>query len=172
MKQRKPMRGAYWTILLVLCVLILGKAIYGFITNGFAETMNSNDGWALIIPIVYFAAYLIVPKLKFLQPIPTDPKVSDAENTPLSTPARLTLVRDNSVAGVAVPTIIHVNGQQVCQLKNGERTTIELRMKHNVLLTNGMGSPNVRCDVVAPDGGNGELHLKSAAFLPKTLKWN
>jgi len=39
----------------------------------------------------------------------------------------------------------------------------ERLMKHSVLPVNATGSPNVRLDVIAPEGG---------VFLPKTLKWN
>ncbi len=45
-------------------------------------------------------------------------------------------------------------------------------MKHSVLRINAVGSPNVRLEITAPDGGVGEVHIKGGAFLPKTLKWN
>ena len=172
MKQNKPMRGIYWTLGLALCVLMLGKAVYAIVTEGFVSAMNSNDGWGLIVPALYFAAYLIVPRLKFLQPVQTGPAVPAEENAPLAVPARLTVIRDSSALGAINVIGVFLDGAPVCQLKNGESAVVTLTMKHSVLMTNAYGSPDVRCDVTAPEGGSGELHMKSGAFLPKTLKWN
>ena len=171
MNQKKPMRGIFWTVLLILCAFMLGKFVYDAVTGGFAATMNSDSVWALIVAPLYFAAYLIVPKLKFLQPIPTDPAVPPEENSPLAVPAKLTVIRDSSIAGAVNVIAVTLDGVPVCQLRNGESAVVTLTMKHSVLLTNAYGSPNVRCDVTAPEGGTGEIHMKSGAFLPKTLKW-
>ena len=170
MKSRKPMRGIYWWILLVLCVIFFVKTVIDIAREGFGSVMNSDRGWGIIVSVLYIAAWFIVPKLKFLQPVDRSAPKAE-ENAPLAVPAHLTIVRDSSVVAVVLPTEITLNGVPACSIKNGASETIELTMKHNVLLTNATGSPNVRIEFDAPDGGNGELHVKANAFRPKTLIW-
>lgn len=170
MKSRKPMRGIYWWILLCLCAGLFVKTIIDIVREGFGSVMNSDKAWGLIAPVLYFAAWFIVPKLKFLQPVDRSAPKAE-ENAPLAVPARLTIVRDSSVVAAVLPTDITLNGVPACSVKNGASETIKLTMKHNVLLTNATGSPNVRFEFDAPDGGNGELHVKANAFRPKTLIW-
>ena len=50
--------------------------------------------------------------------------------------------------------------------------TVTLTMKHSVLRVNATGSPYVRLEVTAPEGGVGEVHMKGGAFLPGALRWN
>lgn len=170
MKSRKPMRHFFGWLLLGLCIVGLVMTIIEIFQKGFSEVMNSDRAWGIIFPVFYIAVWFIVPHLKFLQPVDKSvPKVE--ENVPLATPARLTIVRDSSVVAIALPTSISLNGVPACSIKNGESATIELTMKHNVLLTNAYGSTNVRIEFDAPDGGNGELHVKANAFRPKTLDW-
>lgn len=170
MKSRKPMRSIYYWILLALCACWLIKTVVEIFRSGFASVMNSDDAWGIIAPVLYFAAFIFVPKLKFLQPV--DRSVPKAEeNTPLAAPATLTIYRDSSVAGVVLPTTITLNGAPACSINNGGSATITLTMRHNVLLTNATGSPNVRIEFDAPEGGSGELHVKANAFRPKTLIW-
>ena len=82
------------------------------------------------------------------------------ENAPLATPAQITIVRENSVAGGAVPTIVFLNGEQVCALKNGCSDTITLTRKPNVLMTNAVGSSKVRYAFKTADGARGVIHVK------------
>ena len=170
MKSGKPMRSLYWWILLGLCVFGFVKTIIDITQEGFSSVMNSDKAWGIIAPVLYFAAWFIVPKLKFLQPVDRSAPKAE-ENTPLAVPARLTIIRDSSAIAAVLPTSITLNGVPACSIKNGASETIELTMKHNVLLTNATGSPNVRFEFDAPDGGIGELHVKANAFRPKTLIW-
>lgn len=57
-----------------------------------------------------------------------------------------------------------MNGEQVCALKNGCSDTITLTMKHNVLMTNAVGSSKVRYAFEAADGARGVIHVKGDVF--------
>ena len=172
MKSRKPMRGWFYYFVLVAVIALFIKALYTGFTQGFDRLFESEAGWGVIIAPLYVAAFFLVPKLKFLQPVSTAPAVAPEQNAPLATPARLTIIRDSSVAGMALPMGVFLDNQPACTIKNGESATVTLTMKHSVLRVNATGSPNVRLEVTAPDGGVGEVHMKGGAFLPKTLKWN
>ncbi len=172
MKQRKPMRGLIWYLILVLVAATGVKALITLFRDGFDALMHREEGIAVIIVPLYLAAWFLVPKLKFLQPVSTAPAVPPEQNAPLKAPARLTIVRDSSVAGMAVANLILLDNEPACQIKDGERAVVTLTMKYSVLRVNATGSPNVRLDVEAPDGGVGEVHIKGGAFLPKTLKWS
>ena len=170
MKNRKPMRSIYYWIIFGLCAIWLVKTIVEIFRDGFGTVMNSDNAWGLIAPVLYFAAFFLVPKLKFLQPV--DRSVpAETENAPLATPATLTIYRDSSVVAAVLPTTISLNGVPACSIKNGASATVTLTMRQNVLLTSAEGSPNVRIEFDAPEGGSGELHVKANAFRPKTLIW-
>lgn len=85
--------------------------------------------------------------------------------------ALLVIVRDSSFVAAAVPTIITLNGKQVCALKNGESARVPLTQRQNILLTNSVGSKNVRYAFEAQNSAVGELHVKGGVFLPKTMVW-
>ena len=172
MNSRKPMRSWFYYLILVAVIAMFVKALYTGFTQGFERIFASEDGWGVIVAPLYVAAFFLVPKLKFLQPVSTAPAVAPEQNEPLSVPARLTIIRDSSVAGMALPMGVFLDNQPACTIKNGESATVTLTMKHSVLRVNATGSPNARLDVTAPDGGVGEVHMKGGAFLPRTLKWS
>ena len=172
MQQRKPMRSIFWYFVLVATIILFIKALVTGFTQGFGRLMQKEEGMGLFIAPLYVLAVIFVPRLKFLQPVSTAPAVAPEENLPLMNPARLTIYRDSSVAGMAVANTIFLDNNIACSIKNGESAVITLTMKHSVLRINAVGSPNVRLDVTAPDGGVGEVHMKGGAVLPNTLKWN
>lgn len=100
------------------------------------------------------------------------PQAANTAPARLAAPARLTIIRDSSVVGIALVMGVFLDNQPACTIKNGESATVTLTMKHSVLRVNATGSPNVRLDVTAPEGGVGEVHMKGGVFLPRTLKWN
>ena len=170
MKQRKPMRSIFWYFVLVATIVLFIKALITGFTQGLGKLMYKEEGIGLFIAPLYILAFIFVPRLKFLQPVSTAPAVPPEENLPLMNPARLTIYRDSSVAGMAVANTIFLDNNVACSIKNGESAVVTLTMKHSVLRINAVGSPNVRLEVTAPDGGVGEVHMKGGAFLPKTLK--
>ncbi len=170
MKQQKPMRSWFWYVLLAAAAAMFIKALYSALTQGF-DSMG-DEIWGLIVGPLYVLAFIFVPKLKFLQPVSTAPAVPPEENTPLQAPARLTIIRDSSVAGMAVANTVFLDNEVACSIKDGESAVVTLTMKHSVLRINAVGSPNVRLEVTAHDGGSGSVHMKGGAFLPKTLKWD
>ena len=172
MNSRKPMRSWFYYIVLVGVIALFVKALYTGFAQGFDRLFTSDEVWGLIIAPLYVAAFILVPKLKFLQPVSTAPAVPPEQNAPLATPARLTIYRDSSAVGMAVANLVFLDNEPTCQIRNGESAVVTLTMKHSVLRVNATGSPNVRLDVEAPDGGVGEVHMKGGAFLPKTLKWS
>jgi len=169
MNSRKPMRSWFYYFVLVGVIALFVKALYGIFTVGINNL--GEEVWGLIIAPLYVAAFILVPKLKFLQPVSTAPAVAPEQNAPLAAPARLTIIRDSSVVGMALAMGVFLDNQPACTIKNGESATVTLTMKHSVLRINATGSPNVRLDVTAPEGGVGEVHMKGGVFLPKTLKW-
>lgn len=161
------MRILIW---LGICVVWLIITIVAFFREGFSAVMNSEKAWGLIVPLLSFLGFFIYMKLaKKAQVGPPEP---EGENAPLDAPAKLTIIRDSSVVGAVVPTVVFLNGQQACAIKNGDSATIELTMKHNVLMTNATGSSKVRIEVDAPSGGVGSLHVKANEFQAKTLIWD
>ena len=172
MRQRKPMRSLIWYLILALVAVMGVKALITLFRDGFDALMHREEGIAVIIVPLYLAAWFLVPKLKFLQPVSTAPAVPPEQNAPLATPARLTIYRDSSAVGMAVANLVFLDNEPACQIRNGESAVVTLTMKHSVLRVNATGSPNVRLDVEALDGGVGEVHMKGGAFLPKTLKWS
>ena len=172
MNRRKPMRSWFYYLLLVAVIALFVKALYTGFAQGFDRLFTSDEAWGLIIAPLYVAAFILVPKLKLLQPVSTAPAVAPEQNAPLAAPARLTIIRDSSVMGMALAMGVFLDNQPACTIKNGESATVTLTMKHSVLRVSATGSPNVRLDVTAPEGGVGEVHMKGGVFLPKTLKWN
>jgi hypothetical protein len=102
---------------------------------------------------------------------PREQAVQPIENTPLAIPAQLTIIRDNSFAGVAIPTIVTLNGAVAASIPNGGSAMVTLTMRKNILQTNAVGSKNVRIALETTAGANGELHVKGGVFQPKTLRW-
>ena len=97
MKEKKTMRGIYWWIILALCVLWFGKTMVEIFTVGFGRVMHSDSGWGVIVPILYFVAWFIVPPLyqKYFVVQPVDRTVpSAAENVRPEAPATLRIRRD------------------------------------------------------------------------------
>ena len=175
MKEKKTMRGIYWWIILALCVLWFGKTMVEIFTVGFGRVMHSDSGWGVIVPILYFVAWFIVPPLyqKFFVVPPVDRTVSSAaENVQLEAPATLRIRRVSSVIGAALPFTVLLNGQPVCTLKNGESAQITLTMKHNVLLIDNIASAKARFELDAPSGGAGTVDMGYGEFKVKTLQWN
>ena len=168
MNSRKPMRSWFYYLILIGVIALFVKALYTGFAQGFDHLFTSDEGWGLIVAPLYVAAFFLVPKLKFLQPVSTAPE----QNAPLAAPARLTIIRDSSVVGMALEMGVFLDNQIACTVKNGGSATVTLTMKHSVLRVNATGSPNVRLDVTAPEGGVGEVHMKGGVFLPRTLKWN
>lgn len=144
------------------------KALYTGFVQGFDRLFTSDEGWGPIVAPLYVAAFILVPKLQFLQPVSTAPE----QNVPLAVHPRRTIIRDSILAGMALAMGVLLDNQPVCTIKNGESATVTLTMKYSVLRVNATGSPNVRLDVTAPEGGVGEVHMKGGAFLPRALKWN
>ena len=66
----------------------------------------------------------------------------------------------------------YIYGKQVCTLKNAEKAQILLYNRQSVLITNAVGSKNVRYVIEAKPGGSGNIHVKAGSFLPKTMQWN
>lgn len=175
MKEKKTMRGIYWWIVLVLCVLWFGKTMVEIFTAGLGRVMYSDSGWGVIVPILYFVAWFIVPPLyqKFFAVQPVDRTVpSAAENVRLEAPATLRIRRVSSAMGAALPFTVLLNSQPVCTLKNGESAQITLTMKHNVLLIGNIASAKARFDFDAPSGGVGTVDMGYGEFKAKTLQWN
>ena len=159
------MRGPFWFLLLLGSFAGIIGGVMMLITDGV------GDGGGIVLTVLsalYIAAYFILPKkIKVPEPLPTMP----AANAALSVPARLTIVRDSSPVAALVPTVITLNGQQVCTLKNGESAQITLTMRQNILLTTFVESKNGRYAFEAQNGAVGELHVKGGVFLPKTMVW-
>ena len=129
-------------IWLGICVIWLIITIVAFFREGFSTVMNSDKAWGLIVPLLSFIGFFIYMKLA-----------------------------KSSIVGAIVPTVVFLNGQQACSIKNGESAVIELTQKHNVLMTNATGSSKVRIEFDAPSGGIGSLHVKANEFQAKTLVW-
>lgn len=163
MMQKKVMRGYWWYLFLFVAVTVFLSV---FLVQ--EQSVIEKVVYA-VLSLLYIIAYFVVPK--FIKPVSVGPVVP-VQNAPLAAPARLTIVRDRSVAGAVVPYIISLNGKQVCSLNNGASQTITLTTKHNVLLTNAVGSSKVRYEFDAMDGAVGEIHVKGGVFLPKTMRWN
>ena len=160
------MRGPVWFLFLIGSFAGIIGGIGMLVTDGIGD---GSGIFVAALSALYIAAYFILPrKIKAPAPLPTVPGV----NVALSTPAQLTIVRDNSGVGALMPTIITLNGQQVCTLQNGASVQITLTMQQNILLTNSVGSANVRYAFEAQDAAVGELHVKGGVFLPKTMRWN
>lgn len=160
------MRGPVWFLFLLGSFAGIIGGVILLVDEGI------GDGGSIILAVLsvlYIAAYFILPKkIMPAAPLATVPEA----NTALSIPARLTIVRDGSAVAALVPTIITLNGQQVCSLKNGGSAQITLTMRHNILLTNSVGSKNVRYAFEARDGAMGELHVKGGVFQVKTVRWS
>lgn len=169
MKQKKVMRGIWWTMGLLGAAAIIYSAIRDLHMNGIRYGSDIATVVLIVLAFLYIIAYFIVPR--FVKPVSKGP-FAPVQNAPLAVPARLTIVRDRSAAGAVVPYIISLNGKQVCSLNNGASQTITLTMKHNVLLTNAVGSSKVRYEFDAMDGAVGEIHVKGGVFLPKTMRWD
>ena len=167
MKRKKIMRGFFWYIFLFVAFVTIVAAVIGLCGGDLGLGSPLANTIAIIISILYIAAFFILPK-HIKRP---EMSVVPTENAPLATPAQITIVRESSVAGAAVPTIVFLNGEQVCALKNGCSETITLTMKQNVLITNAVGSLKVRFAFEAADGARGEIHVKGGIFLPKTMRW-
>lgn len=160
------MRGPFYYLLLFGSFAGICGGIGMMVTDGIGD---GSGIFVTAISALYIAAYFILPKkIKVPEPLPTVPET----NVTLSAPARLTIVRDSSPMAALVPTIITLNGQQVCTLQNGASAQITLTMQQNILLTNSVGSKNVRYAFEAQNGAVGELHIKGGVFLPKTMRWN
>ncbi|MBR3430429.1 MAG: hypothetical protein IKG87_10055 [Clostridia bacterium] len=160
------MRILIW---LGICVIWLIITIVAFFREGFSTVMNSDKAWGLIVPLLSFIGFFIYMKLaKKAEVGPPEP---EGENASLDALAKLTIIRDSSIVGAIVPTVVFLNGQQACSIKNGESAVIELTQKHNVLMTNATGSSKVRIEFDAPSGGIGSLHVKANEFQAKTLVW-
>lgn len=169
MKQKKPMRGIWWILFLLLSVAAIFSVLAELRVTGIEKNIPALI--FLILPVGYIAAFFTVPaviKPKNDTETPAEPIPSHT----LSVPSHLTLVRDSSMVAAVMPTLICLNGNQVCSVTNGASETIELTESHNVLTTNFTGSSKTRFEFDAPDGAQGELHLKGGVFLPKTLVWN
>ncbi|NLI52879.1 MAG: hypothetical protein GX417_00985 [Clostridiales bacterium] len=163
---KKFMRGPVWSMFLLFSIFGVIAAGLMLATDG--EIAGNMIG-GLLIFVLYIAAYFVLPKhIKPKAPLPTVPE----SNSPLSVPARLTIVRDSSVAGALVPTIITLNGQQVCSLQNGASAEILLTQRYNILQTNTVGSKYVRYAFEANDAAFGELHVRGGVFQVKTVRWN
>ena len=162
MMQKKVMRGYWW-------YLFLFAAVVGLVSVFVVQEQSIIEKIVFsVLSILYIIAYFVVPK--FVKPVSVGPVVP-VQNAPLTAPAHLTIVRDSSIAGALVPYIISLNGKQVCSLNNGASQAITLTMRHNVLLTNAVGSSKVRYEFDAVDGAVGEIHVKGGVFLPKTMRW-
>ena len=169
MQKKKVMRGFFWSIFLFCALIVITTSIlnlWGIKQLGMDSTLGNIV--AIIIAGLYIAAYFIVPK--YVHPKAAMPAVP-MQNVPLAVPAQMTIVRDSSVAGAVVPYIIFLNGQQVCSLNNGCSATITLTMRHNVLMTNAVGSSKTRYEFDAADGAQGEIRVKGGVFLSKTMRW-
>ena len=118
MNSKKPMRSWFYYIVLVGVIAMFIKALYGIFTVGIDSL--GNGVWGLIVAPVYVAACLLTPKLKFLQPVSTAPAVAPEQNTPLAAPARLTIIRDSSVAGMVLEMGVFLDNQPACTIKNRE----------------------------------------------------
>ena len=160
------MRGPVWFLFL------LGSfaGIIGGVMILVDEGIGDGGGIAVaVLSALYIAVYFILPrKIKPAAPLATVP----GKNAALFIPTRLTIVRDGSAVAALVPTIITLNGQQVCSLQNGGSAQIKLTMRYNILLTNSVGSKNVRYAFEARDGAIGELHVKGGMFQVKTVQWS
>lgn len=163
--QKKVMRGYWW-------YLFLFVAVTGFLSVFLVQEQSVIEKVVYaVLSLLYIIAYFVVPR--FVKPVSVSAApAAPLQNVPLAAPAQLTIVRDRSIAGAVVPYIISLNGKQACTLYNGASQTITLTMKHNVLLTNAVGSSKVRYEFDAMDGAVGEIHVKGGVFLPKTMKWN
>ena len=156
------MRGPVWFLFLIGSF----AGILGGIAMMATEGVDAGGIVVAAISIIYIAAYFVIPK-RHKAPAKTAETIN---RTPLSVPATLTIIRDSSVAGAAMPTIISLDGKQVCTLKNAEKVQILLYNQQSVLTTNAVGSKNVRYVIEAKPGGSGSIHVKAGAFLPKTMQ--
>ena len=76
MNRRKPMRSWFYYFVLVGAIAMFVKALYTGFTQGFDRLFTSDEAWGIIFPPLYVAAFFLVPKLKFLQPVSTAPAVA------------------------------------------------------------------------------------------------
>lgn len=154
----------------MLCAVWFVTTVVWIFIDGFGKTMTSERGTGLIVaPLFALGSWIWV---RFIVPKPVDRTVpSAAENTPLETPAVLTLRRLNSMMGALVPFTISLNGETACTLKNGECAEFTLTMKHNVLLIENVQGGNARLEFDAPTGGKGSVDMAGGAFKNKSLHW-
>jgi hypothetical protein len=110
---KKIMRGPVWSLILFVCAFTLISVTISAIQG----SAGGNVLAAIPLTILYIAAYFVLPRVVR----PREQAVQPIENTPLAIPAQLTIIRDNSFAGVAIPTIVTLNGavaaNQRCRLK-------------------------------------------------------
>ena len=160
------MRGPVWFLFLIGSFAGLIGGVLMTVTEGVGD---GGGIFAAALSALYIAAYFLLPKkIRVQEPLPTVPRA----NTALSIPAHLTIVRDSSAVAALMPTIITLNGKQVCTLQNGDRAQITLTERLNILLTNSVGSKNVRYAFEAKDGARGELHVRGGVFQVKTARWS
>ena len=164
------MRGPVWFLFFFGCIAMLVADILMLCTG------SEPDSWAAIIifsilAVIYIVAYIIAPKR--LQPIFSKKEADSAQpaSVPLATPATLNIIRDSSVVGALMPTIITLNGKQVATIANGGLANIQTGISHNILQTNSVGSKNVRYEFDVQSGACGEIHVKGGVFLPKATVW-
>jgi len=105
------------------------KALYTGFVQGFDRLFTSDEGWGPIVAPLYVAAFILVPKLQFLQPVSTAPAVAPEQNVPLAVHPRRTIIRDSILAGMALAMGVLLDNQPVCTIKNGESATVTLTMK-------------------------------------------
>ena len=164
MAKKKLMRGLWWYIILLGSLALIVEEIVYFVKNG---RLDDYTLFPAILGVLYILAFFLVPL--FVKP--SGAPAAESENRDLTVPAHLTIIRDSSMAGAAIPCIITLDGQTVCTLNNGCSAVVTLTKQQSILQTNSVGSSNVRLKVNASDGAQGEVHVKGGVFLPKTLHW-
>lgn len=164
---KKVMRGPFWNYLFMGSVVGIVGCVFMIATD---ENSRLGGIAGIAICALYIVAYFVVPTyiIKPKAPLPVAP----AENTVLSVPATLTIIRDNSAVGALAPTIIFLNGVQVCSINNGASARITLTQRRNILKTNAIGSSKVRYEFDVTDGAKGEIHVKGNEFQIRTAKWD
>lgn len=167
---RKPTGYIVLTVVLFFVMEIIGGFLGLFISEAafyiFALLFAALGGlisW-LICSNLSFGTY-VDPKTAFVQQVV-------ANSDKLNVPASLMIVRDKSMVGCAVSYNVKLNGEPIGQIANGMILNASTNLRSNII---SLYDPTTDADTtqmmfMVNDGSNGEIHLKTGQFLPKSCR--